>query len=294
MPRDIAPLTRALDETTSGDQHDIYTLLAAWNRSIENAIDHGGWDRGRQVYNQFLDDVIDLVDSAAIDSLDGADDTHDSDAIDWAFLEECVDAYPAGIGDHYCSSVLANVVARCVIRTRIRDGVEAIPSWTLEYFADITIDTDGEWAWESAAAFGWGVGHPDVAVIDWTVDRAEGDDDSWAMNVLPHVTFADPAAGVDLLERLLESPDVVEDLLYLNCIEPPFEQDFPDFPEFWDPASELDYHVEITDDLQERLLAVIGSSIHPDRLRHFADSYRFDLERAAETYGTEATDSEQS
>jgi hypothetical protein len=29
MPRDIAPLTNALDETASGNQNDVYSLLAA-------------------------------------------------------------------------------------------------------------------------------------------------------------------------------------------------------------------------------------------------------------------------
>lgn len=40
----------------------------------------------------------------------------------------------------------------------------------------------------------------------------------------------------------------------------------------------------ISDDVRERPLAVVGESIDPDRLRHFDDSYRFDLERAAAKY----------
>jgi hypothetical protein len=42
MPRDIAPLTNALDETTPGNQTDVYTLLAAWDTSIEAALERGG------------------------------------------------------------------------------------------------------------------------------------------------------------------------------------------------------------------------------------------------------------
>ena len=91
--------------------------------------------------------------------------------------------------------------------------------------------------------------------------------------------------GIDLLERLLKSPDVVEDLLFIGCLYAPFEQDFPDFPQYWEPETELDYQVEISDDMRERLLAVIGTSIEAGRLRHFDDSYRFDLERAADEYG---------
>lgn len=274
MPRDIAPLTDALADTTAGEQRAVYGLLAAWDQSIETALDRRGGGRFQEIIGQYLDDVIALVDAAAT-----------TDGIDWAFLQECVDAYPPGVGDHHCSSVLANVVARCVIRTRIREGADAIPPWALAYLADITMDDDGEWAWESTAAFGWAVGHPAVAVLDRAFERAERDDESWAMGVLKHVTFADPEAGIDLLERLLQSPDVDEDLVFVGRLEPPFEQNFPDFPQYWEPETELDYQVAISDDVRERLLAVVGESIDPDRLRRFDDSYRFDLERAADECG---------
>lgn len=282
MPRDIAPLTNALEAATASDKDAVYKLLAAWDQSIERIFDGGGGrSRFMEVMNRYHPDVIELVDDAAT-----------GDGIDWAILQECVDAYPPGVGDHNCSSVLANVVARCVIRTRLREGVDAIPPWALEYLADITIEEDSEWAWESTAAFGWAIGHPSVAVLDRTVERAEDGDDSWAMGVLKHVAFADPEAGIDLLERLLQSPDVIEDLVFVRQLEPPFEQDFPEFPQYWEPRTELDYKVAFGDEMQERLLAVLGESIDPNRLRHFADSYAFDLERAADEYGP--TDSDDS
>jgi len=229
--------------------------------------------------NQYLEEVTDIVDAAATNS-----------RIDWEFLQECVDAYPPGVGDHHCSSVLANVVARCIIRTRVREDTDAIPTCVLEYLADVTMEDDGEWAWESSAAFGWGVGHSEVAVLNRALERAEHGDESWVMGVLTHVAFADFEAGVDLLERLLQSPDVVEDLLFVRSLEPPFEQDFPAFPQYWEPQTEIDYAVEISDEMTDRLRAVIGESIHPARLRQFDDSYRFYLYRAADEYGS--TDAE--
>ena len=274
MPRDIAPLTTALENATPRDPSDVYDLLAAWNQSIETALNHGGWSRLKQIRRQYLEEVIDRVDTAAT-----------ADGIDWTFLQECVDAYPPAVGDHHCSSILANVVARCVIRTRIREDVDTIPTRALEYLADITVEDDSEWAWESTAAFGWAVGHSEVAVLDRALERAENSDDSWAMGILTQATFADPDAGIDLLEHLLESPDVVEDLLFVDCLHAPFEQDFPDFPQYWEPDTELDYQVGISDDDRERVLAIIGQSINPSRLRHFDDSYPFNLERAANKYG---------
>lgn len=273
MTRDIAPLTRALDDATFGTQNDVYGVLAAWNQSIDTVLNRGDGSRFREVMGQYLEDVLDLVDAAAT-----------NDSIDWGFLHDCVDAYPPGVGDHHCSSVLANVVARDVIRTRIRDDVDTIPTWALEYLADVTMEDDSEWAWESAGAFGWAIGHSEVSVLDRTLERAEDGDESWAMNVLTHVTFAEPAAGIDLIERLLQSPGVIEDLVFIRCLEPPFELNFPDFPQYWEPQAELDYVMEITDDLNERLHAVLGESIDPARLRQFDDSYRFDLQRAADEY----------
>jgi hypothetical protein len=271
MPHDIAPLGQALERVTHGEQADVYGLLVAWDQSIANTLDRD--DRGsrfREVMSQYHERVIDLVDAAATNA-----------GINWPFLQDCVEAYPPGIGDHHCSSVLSNVVARCVIRTRIRDGVAAVPAWALDYLADITPDDDGDWSLESSGAFGWGVGHPEVAVLDRTVERAERDD-WWAMDVLQHVAFTDPDAGITLLARLLRSPDVGEDLLFVDMLEPLFEQDFPDFPQYWEPEAELDYEVTLTDDRIERLLSVLGETIHPDRLRQFDDSYAFDFSRAAE------------
>ncbi len=78
----------------------------------------------------------------------------------------------------------------------------------------------------------------------------------------------------------------VEDLVFVGCLYAPFERDYPDFPQYGEPETELDYQVEISDDSHERLLVVIGQSIDPGRLRHFDDSYRFDLERAVDEYAS--------
>jgi hypothetical protein len=279
MPRDITPLTNTLDKTTPGTQHGVYSLLAAWNTSIETALDRGGGSRFRDVMTQYLPQVIERVDTAAT-----------NEGIDWSFLQECVDAYPPAVGDHHCSSVLANVVVRCVIRTRIRDGVNEIPPWALDYLAAITRNEDGDWAGESADAYGWGVSHPEVDVLDQIVDRAETGDDWAVIDLLQHVTFADRDAGITLLERLLRSPDTVEDLEFLRGVEPLLKQDFPTFPEYWEPHRELEYEVSFTDDQLDRLLALLGETVHPDRLRHFNDHFAFDLQRAADTYSAESAD----
>lgn len=278
MARDTATLTTALKQTTPENQTDVYTLLAAWDKSIETVLERGGGDRFREVASQYRPQVIDVVDTAATDG---------SRDIDWQFLQECAEAYPPGVGDHHCSQVLANVVARCVIRTRIDQGPDAIPGWTVDYLMGITVEEDTEWAWEGAAALGWAVGHSDIAVLDRVVDRLDTKSEPWAMEILKHVAFADPETALVLLERLLQSPDTREDLVYLRSLEKVTKQDVPDFPQYWEPQSELDYSVTITDEQRERLLGILGAAIHPERLRKFDEQFEFDLQRAADTYGSE-------
>jgi hypothetical protein len=277
MARDIAPLTNALDKLSPGNQADVYTLLAAWDTSIEAALERGGGSRFREVTEERRPQVINLVDTAA---------TGESGQIDWEFLQECTDAYPPGVDGHHCSQVLASVVARYIIRTRINHGPDAIPMWAVDYLMDISIDADTEWAWESAAALGWAVGHSNSSILDRIVDRAGTDGDSWAMNILTHVAFADPDAGITLLERLLRSSDTKEDLLFLRSLERPLKQNLPNFPQYWEPERELEYEVAFTDDQLDRLLEVLGETVHPRRLAKFDDQYAFDLQRAAEEYGS--------
>ena len=78
MAGDIAPLTNALEETTSGNQTDVYTLLAAWDKSIEAALERGGGSRFREVTKERRPKLIDLVDTAATDA---------SGEVDWEFLQ---------------------------------------------------------------------------------------------------------------------------------------------------------------------------------------------------------------
>lgn len=127
-------------------------------------------------------------------------------------------------------------------------------------------------------------------MLDRTVERAETGDDWSVFDVLEHVTFADPDAGITLLDRLLRSSDTVEDLEFLRALEPLLERDFPNFPEYWDPHAEVEYEVTFTDDHLDRLLAILGDTVHPDRLRHFDEHFAFDLQRAADEYGSKDTD----
>lgn len=273
MARDIEALQQALDEATEGSQDDIYTLLANWNTSMAHALEQSG-DRFRDVFWESLEESVELIDAAAI-----------NDEPDWAFLQDCANAYPPAEGDHHCTVLLANVLGRCVIRTRVRNDVTAIPAWALDYLGRITIEDDKEAAWEESGAFGWGIGHEEMTVADRSLARAEADDEYWASSVLTHAIFADAHAAIDLYERILQSPDTIEDLHYVEGMQRILAHSFPQFPRYWEPTVELAETGTLSEDATEHLLRVLGENIHPKRLQQFDDMIQFDLERAATKYG---------
>lgn len=165
MARNTILIERALNETEEDNQSDIYELLGNWYGALDDALAESG-ERFRTQFRKHIEATVELVDAAAVDG-----------EPDWPFLQRCADAYPAGIGDHHCTAIIANVLGRCLVRARVRHGVDAIPVWALEYLDRITIEDDGENARDEAATFGWGIGHDDVAVADRTLARAEEDEE---------------------------------------------------------------------------------------------------------------------
>lgn len=274
MTRDIAPLRQAIEGTTEGDQEDIYTLLANWNTSMANALEQSG-DRFRDAFWDYLEETIELVDSVAVVE----------DEPDWEFLQDCAEAYPPAEGDHHCTVLIANVLGRCVIRTRIRHDVDAIPAWALDYLGRITMEEDKAAAEEDSAVFGWGIGHAEVDIADRVLTRAEADDEYWVSAVLTHAIFADAHATIDLYEVILQSPDTIEDLYHVEEMQRILNEPFPRMPRYWEPITELDPPDSLSDDAIEHLFRVLGENVHPKRLQQFDDMIQFDLERAATEYG---------
>ncbi|MEF8825340.1 MAG: helix-hairpin-helix domain-containing protein [Halapricum sp.] len=270
MPRDVTPLVRALERATPGVQADVYELLAAWNTSIEAAMETG---RGRteSVMQQYHDPVLELTIAAAMD-----------DGIDWAFLEEVWEAYPTGGGDHVVSTITVNVTSQCVIHTRLEDSVAAIPADALEYLSAVTQMDDGATATFESAAVGWAVGHPQFDVIERTVERAMDGHDEWTLGVLEHVLVADTDAGIDLFERLARTPALASPLRYLAPIDMIDSGDQPLMPELFEPPVDLGLSVDLSDDQRDRVLSIVGDLVSPGTLRAETSRFRFDLEGVAE------------
>jgi len=272
MPRDITPLKRALEQTTPGDQTDIYQLLAAWNTSIEAALETGA-GRVESVMQQYFEDVLSLTDAAV---RSGASE------IDWEFLAECCEAYPSGAGDHACSSILVNIVGRCVIRCRFENGVEAIPPWALDYLEAVSAEDDGLRNELEASTVGWGIGHPTVAIDQKAVDRAAAGDEEWAMAVLEHATYADPDTGISLFEQLVRAPGVAGSLQFLEPLDMSWQQLRPPLPDFWESADSYEWEIEFSQAQRDRVLEILRDVVPAGRLRGADHAFGFDLQHVAE------------
>lgn len=271
MPRDITPLVRTLEQSTPGSQDDVYQLLAAWNTSIEAALE-SGTGRAESVMQQYFEEVLSLTDAAA---------TGTDSQIDWDFLAECCDAYPAGTGDHVCSSILVNVISRCVIRARHADDVTAIPPWALDHLSTIS-QVDGFGNKVEATMVGWGIGHPERSVADQIRDRAANGEQEWAAGALEHATVADSAAGIDLFERLVESDDIGKPLLFLTALEVMDDRSTPLLPEFWEPVDDCHWETDLSQTQWDRIRDVVGNEVSIATLRSASPEFELDLDRLAD------------
>ena len=147
------------------------TALARYERELEAALERNdGGESYRAVFWTYYQPVVESID--AITQEDG-----------WPFLLDVAGAY-----DHRedgelsnVTAVVANVVARGVIRARLTEGVDAIPVEALTYLGSIPTFDDGsfESAWEESQHVGWAIGHPDYS-LEETVLEAVEDDDIWA------------------------------------------------------------------------------------------------------------------
>lgn len=143
----------------------------------------------------------------------------------WPILLDPVEAYdPQAQADIPIGSPpLTNAVARSVIRTRLTDGVDAIPADALAYLAAIPrCDTESmEMTWEESIHYGWGIGHPNHPVGD-TIRDLVSVDEIWASATAHRALYADQHAATDLFIDILnltpdgDKPLVVDRLSHLE------------------------------------------------------------------------------
>jgi hypothetical protein len=185
----------------------------------------------------------------------------------WEFLEEFIEAYHPDTADGFphVTTILQNVTSRYLIRTRLSDGITAVPPISLEFFATILADVSDQQDFirEGLHPYGWGIGHPDHSVADRLHSHA-AEDIILVNAILEHAFYADQGAAVELLEQLIRDDSVQHSLSYPTgemsearaLLDAPAgaASDFePTIPRYWDWQDDLGYTFEMEDEVEQRV-----------------------------------------
>ena len=246
----------ALEAAEAGDSQTVYRMLAQYEQHLENAVDDR--DRYWKLHDGLFEPIADVLESITIEE-------------GWPYLLDIVDAYWPEVQlslDRYAdptferyytddrwyshvSHVLTAGTGRLVVRTRLDEGVEAIPATALE-FLFLHHEFSGEGPWVESMPYGWGIGHPSHPFEEHLRTVVAGGYEVWAGSVIGHALHADPHAATDLLEEVFdtEPPDDPAMLLTeagridrgVYPAEPRYwdwESVYPEFTSFeWDPTVE--------------------------------------------------------
>jgi hypothetical protein len=255
--RSVTELETLLDRFSDGDRDALRYALVEFESALSAALEEANsGDTYRDVFWPYHERVSDALDEAARSA-------------GWSFLEDVIDAHDPTADDKIplVTPTVANAVGRNLIRTRLTDGVSAIPVAALEYLDTIVVTADdtADTAREEVHAYGWGIGHPDHSVADHL--RARASEDIFSVNpTLEHAFYADQYAAVDLLETLVRDQSIDgtlpritrDDMPYrrylLDCVYGLKTDDhWPGMPRYYDWDEEFDYTFELDETVEQRI-----------------------------------------
>jgi len=253
----VAELDNLLDRFSDGDIDALHYAVVEFDSALSAALeeDNSG-DTYRDVFWPYHERVSDALDEAARSE-------------GWNFLEDVIAAHDPTEDDKIplVTPTVANAVGRNLIRTRLTDGVSAIPVVALEYLDAITVNAPdtADTAREELHAYGWGIGHPDHSVVDRLHARASEDIFS-VSPTLEHAFYADQYAAVGALERLVRDESIDgtlprvtrDDMTYrrylLDCVYGlKTDGHWPGMPRYYDWHEEFDYTFELDDAVEQRI-----------------------------------------
>lgn len=244
-----------LEAAAQGDVAAAFEMLAHYERDLRDHHDSGDYDTYRGILWAFYEPAAAALD--AIATREG-----------WNFLAALIDAYPRESPDNVplASPVIENAVGRHVVRTRLREGVEAVPVEALAYLGSFR-ESMGDVSGEESFTYGWGIGHPDHSVADHLHDIVT-EELFWVRGVLPHTFYADQHAAADLLEALLTAERIdYEDRYLLASILANVDYDStPKIPRYWDVHEELNYRFQWDETVRARLRKTIETEGFHERL----------------------------
>ena len=260
----VTELDTLLDRFSDGDRAALHGTLAEFESALSAALEEDdGGETYRDVFWRYHERVSDALDEAAR-------------ATGWSLLKDVIDAHDPTADDEIplVTPTIANTVGRNLIRTRLTDGVSAIPVAALEYLDVIAVtaaDT-ADTTREEVHAYGWGIGHPDHSVADRLHARAS--EDIFLVNpTLEHAFYADQYAAVDLLEALVRDESIDGTLPRISRDDMPYrrylldcvyglqtDDNWPGMPRYYDWHEEFDYTFELDDTVEQRIRDLVEAA----------------------------------
>ena len=239
-------LKNNLEAAAQGDVDAAFGMIAHYERDLRAYHDAEDYDTYRGILWAFYEPAAEALDD--IVTREG-----------WEVLADLIDAYPpeSAADEPFASPVIENAVGRHVVRTRLRDGVAAIPVEALTYLGSFW-DSTGDVSGEESFTYGWGIGHPEHSVTDHLHDVVR-EELFWVRGVLPHTFYADQHAAADLLDALLTDERIdYQDRYMLASILATVDRDStPKIPRYWDVREALDYRFGWDETVRTRLREAI-------------------------------------
>lgn len=255
---DTADLDALLDRdpTREVSEH----ALAEHERLIQQAEQEGEHSHANDLFWDYYEPLVTQLDAVV-------------DAEGWPVLANLIAAYEpqADEGDSPATPVLGNVIGRSLIRTRLADGVAAVPEEGLAYLFALHDDETGA-GWEEAAAYGWGIGHPSQPVAD-RIQTAAQDDIYWISSVLEHTFYADQHAACDCLAAIVTDDDVADIRFAFSAVSRCDRVDsWPTVPRYWDWEEAIEISFEWEADVVTRLRDLVAET---DRASDLPEDWSF-------------------
>lgn len=256
----IEEVDELLASIQDGESSALHQVMAIYETRLRSAHEAGDSDRYRSISRAYQEQLITVLGDAT--QREG-----------WELLAEFLDAYHPETADEfpYVTTILQNVTSRYLIRTRLSDGVEAIPVEALEFFRSILtrLDRDGyDFITEGMHPYGWGIGHPDHSVAADIHDHAATD--IFVVNVmLEHAFYADQQLAIDLLERIARDDSIQQKSIrqpggeisgtryLLDAPAGAITEISPTIPRYWDWEDELEYEFELDSDVERRIRQLV-------------------------------------
>jgi hypothetical protein len=255
----IGELDDLLATIQDGETSAMYQAVAVYETQLAAAHESDESDRYQAISRRYREPLITALDDAT--QTEG-----------WGFLADFIDAYHPATADAFphVTTILQNVAARVLIRTRALEGVEAIPPEAVEFFSAIReeVDDDGyDFITEGLHPFGWGIGHPEHPVAE-EIQHHAATDIFVVTAMLEHAFYADQHLSMDLLERMVRDDAIqyitphrtgqISEVRHLLDAPAGAVSDFsPMIPRYWDWEEELDYQFELEADVEQRIRELV-------------------------------------